>query len=390
MAGELRTRNAAFLIKIESTEGVDAAPTASDAVLVEEVNSGVSTGFIESTELTGSLDAGAPAVIGAPTSWTLRFRLRGVTGTPGGGNLPPADAILQALGFERVVTAAISAAALTAGSATTGTLGTGFGTTAQMYRGMPLIFSGTNHPGKVGLITDYTAGKVATFADTYSPVLSTGDSTAMPANILYKPRSSGVISVTAYHYVDGLLRKLVGARATGTLQMDAAGIPVFSVTLTGTFAGETDASIPAGAQPSSIAAPLFVQGALPSPAFVLNRAAVGIAAFSLDLGNNLTSPADPNTTFGFGGGILVGRDIRLSVNPQAQLVATRDVVTQLQQGTNFPVGARAGSAAGNRLGIVAPLAQIIEAPDADDGGILRRAMQLKLNGADSGVFLSIY
>jgi hypothetical protein len=390
MAGELRTRNSAFLCKIESTEGVDAAPDATNAILVEEVQSGLATGFIESTELTGSLDAGAPAVIGAPTSWTLRFRLRGVTGTPGVGNLPPADALLQALGFERVATAAITAAALTAGSATTATLGTGYGTTAQMYRGMPLIFSGTNHPGKVGLITDYTAGKVATLADTYSPVLSTGDSVALPANILYKPRSSGVVSVTAYHYVDGLLRKLVGARATGSLQMDAAGIPVFSLTLTGTFAGETDASIPAGAQPSGIAAPLFVQGALPSPAFVMNRSAVGIAAFSLDLGNGLTSPADPNTVNGFGGGILVSRDTRLSVNPQAQLVATRDVVAQLQQGTNFPVAARAGSAAGNRLSILAPSAQIIEAPDADDGGILRRSMQLKLNGADLAALLCIY
>lgn len=391
MAGELRSRNAAFLIKLEASEGVDAAPAATDAMMVEEVVSGMGTSFIESTEITGALDAGAPAVIGAPTTWTMRARLRGVSGAAlSASNLPPADPLLQIMGYERVVQAAIVAAALTGGTANSATLGTGFPSTAQGLRGFPLVFTGPDHAGHVGIVTDYTAGRVATLADTYTPALSATDLAAVPASIAYRPRSSGIPSATVYHYLDGILRKLVGARATGTIAMDAAGIPILSATITGIFAGESDAAIPAGINPSGIMPPLFVQSANKSPAFVMDRKPIGVANFSLDVGNSLTSPADPNTENGFGMGLLVARDTRLSINPQMELVATRNVFQQLQQGTVFPLVARAGSAVGNRLAIVAPQAQVIEAPDQDDGGILRRQMQLKLNGPDGSHFISFY
>lgn len=391
MAGEIRTRNAAFLLKEETVEGADAAPTAADAILVEEVTSGVGTSFIESTEVTGSIDAGAPAVIGAPTSWSLRARLRGTVGAPGAGNLPKVDPLLQIMGFERVVQPAVAAAALQAGSATTATLDSSFSNVAEAYRGMPLIITTGVHAGRVALITGYTAGRVATLSDTFDPPLSASFQASIPACVLYRPRSSGIPADTAYHYRDGLLRKLFGSRATGSIQMDAGNIPSISATLTGNFGGESDAPIPAGANAAAtLAAPLFVQGALPSPAFTLDKKAVGIATFSIDVGAQLTSPADPNTVNGFGGGLLVSRDMRMNINPQTQLVATRDVIGQLQAGTNFTVAAKAGSVVGNRLGITGPSAQIIEAPDQDDGGIQRRQMQLKLNGADSGVFLVFY
>lgn len=390
MAGELRTRNFALLAKIEATEGVDAAPVAADAILVEEVTSGAGTSFIESTEATGSIDAGAPAVIGAPTSWTIRMRLRGVSGTPSAGNVPPADPILQGMGFERVFQAAIAAEALASGTATTATLGAAFAATAQAYRGMPLVLGGGAPAGRTPIILDYTAAKVATLSESFSPALGAAQTGSIPANILYRPRSSGIPSLTLYHYRDGLLRKLFGARGTGTISMDTAGIPILSATFTGSFGGETDAALPTGMAPLGIQPPLFVQGTKPSPAFVLDRGPVGLSSFSLDVGNGLTSPADPNTVLGFSGGVLISRDTRLSIDPQAQLVATRDVIASLLAGTQFSLHAIAGASAGNRLAISAPAAQIIEAPDGDREGIMTRQIQLKLNGQDAATFLSFF
>jgi hypothetical protein len=390
MADELRSRNAAFLVKIESTEGVDASPVNTDAILVESVQSPVGTNQIASTEITGSLDAGAPAVIGAPSVWTVTARLRGAIGAVTGSNLPPLDPLLRAAGLFSNFKAAITAAALTAGSATSGTLGTGFSTTAQDYQGAPLILGGSPHAGKVASVLSYTAGKVATLGETYSPILSASFTTALPACVVYAPSSSAIPTVTCYHYQDGMLKKLLGARCTFSLSMDAAGIPIATITITGSFGGESDAAIPAGIAPNGIAAPLFLQGSLLNPAFLMDRRPIGISNFSLDIGNTLVSPPNPNTANGFGGGVLTARDTRLTLDPQKTLVATQNVIDDLLTGRNFPFVARAGSVAGNRLQIVVPGGQIVAAPDGDREGILTRQLEVKANGSNAGAFLAFY
>jgi len=57
----LRSRNAALLAKIETTEGVDASPVAgTDAVLVENPQISFNPNTVQTNEVTGSLDGRGP------------------------------------------------------------------------------------------------------------------------------------------------------------------------------------------------------------------------------------------------------------------------------------------------------------------------------------------
>jgi hypothetical protein len=77
--------------------------------------------------------------------------------------------------------------AATAGTATTATLQAPFAATGDLYRGMPIVLSGNPATARTTLITDYTVGRVATFARTFSPVLSTSTLAQIPINNLPKP-----------------------------------------------------------------------------------------------------------------------------------------------------------------------------------------------------------
>jgi hypothetical protein len=390
MAGELRTRNAAFLVKIEGTEGVDAAPTAADAILVESVQAPIGNNQIASTEITGSLDSGAPAVVSAPSTWTITARLRGAVGAITALNLPPLDPLLRAAGRSAVFRAAVAATALASGTATSATLATPFTATAQDYRGSPMQITGPNHAGKVAAVTDYTAGRMATLAENYSPVLGATNRFAMPANVVYVPNSGVIPTVTCYYYQDGKLKRMLGGRANVSISMDTAGIPIATITITGSAEQRPDAAIPAGIAPNSIQAPLFLQGSLLNPAFAMDRRPLGLSNLQLDFGNTLVSPPDPNTASGFASGVLTARDTRLTIDPQQTLVATQNVIDDLLAGRNFPFVARAGTLVGNRLQIVVPNGQIVSASDTDREGILANTLEVKANGVDAGVFLAFY
>lgn len=390
MANEILTGNALVLVKIEGAPGVDAAPTIADAILVESIQSPCGINTIDSTEMTGSLDVGDPQAIGAPSVWTITARLRGAIGAITALNLPPLDPLFRCAGLKRTFLASIAAAALTAGSATSATLPAAFDADAQKYRGAPIVLGGPNHAGKVAAITDYTAGRVATLAEEYAPVLAAANTAMLPACALYVPNSEVAPTVTIYHYRGGKLRKLLGAKATFTDSQPTGNFGTVTMQITGSWGGETDAPIPAGAAPVSIAAPLFVQGALAASAFLADRKPVALSNLTLNLGATLVSPPDPNTMNGFGGGVLTRRDIRLQIDPQQTLVATRDVFADLFAGRPFPLVGRAGTLVGNRIQITVPSAKYVGQQDGDREGIATDQLEVKASGIDSGFVLAIY
>lgn len=390
MADEILTGNALVLIKIEAAPGVDATPGVVDTLLVESIQSPCGINTIDSTEMTGSLDVGDPQAVGAPSVWTITARLRGAIGAITGTNLPPLDPLFRAAGLKRTFLASIAAAALTAGTANSATLPVGFSATAQEYRGAPIQLGGPNHAGKVAAVVDYTAGRVASLGEAYSPVLSVSNTAALPACALYVPTSELAPTVTVYHYRGGKLRKLLGAKATFSGSLPTGNFGTVTLQLTGSWGGETDAEIPTGAAPNSIAAPLFVQGALAATAFLADRRAVALSNMTLDLGATLVSPPDPNTANGFGGGVLTRRDTRLQIDPQQTLVATRDVFADLFAGRPFPLVARAGNLAGNRIQITVPSAKYVGQQDGDQEGIATDQLEVKASGIDSGFVLAFY
>jgi len=382
----IRRANVAILIKGEATEGVDAAPVAADAIPFEEDGYSYNYPYTseDSNEATGSMAAGAPMIVGQAAELSIRVRLKGAAATYTGSVKPPHHALFTMCGLRGQFTAAVSAAALAAGSGTTGTLGTGFGTTAQMYRGMPLVLSVGPGAGQIPFVTDYTAGKIATLTDTFSPVLTTSTLAALPANWTYAPtspkdaasRTTDQPSATIYIYEDGTLHKFVGCRGVpDDLSADTAKPGFFTAKIKGIYAGKTDAAIPSGIVLPGQLAPTLTQGlSNPSGAFLVNRYGLPISNMSLKFNSDVISSEDPNTNYGFGPGIIGERKAQLSCDPLATLVATRDILTQLTAGNIFPAVARFGAVAGNRWAVTLPA---VTPADAQPGlrGVLRSETQ---------------
>jgi hypothetical protein len=363
----LRLRNVLALTKLESTEGVDAAPTVTDAFPFEIDSLEIGSPFTteDSNEATGTMIAGAPLVIGQPVNVRMRVRLKGAgAGVVYSASVkPPHHALMSSCGWRGVFQAAVAATALAAGTVTSGTLGAAYAATAQQYRGQRLILAVGNGAGAHPMITDYTAGKVATLADVFGAALNTTNTAEIKPNWTYaktSPQTTGERtadepSATHYIYEDGLLIKLFGFRGNMALSADTAKPGYADFTGTAIWGGQSDAAIPTGASVPSQAAPTLNMQAAISPAFAVNRKLLPISSFSYDTATQIDTYEDPNTTNGFGAAQLGGRAGLLTCDPLKTTLAVRNHLADLEGTLDNLVGVvRAGTVSGNRWALTLP------------------------------------
>jgi hypothetical protein len=394
----IRPANVAVLIKLETTEGVDAVPTATaDAIPVEADSVTYNTPWTQeaSNEATGSLVAGAPLIIGQPATIGFRSRIKGAgAGTTYSVSVkPPLHQAFQACGWRGQFTAAIATALATAGSATSATLAASFPAVARALIGMPLAITAGVGAGSVPIVTESTAGRVATLGDTFTPPLDATSSASIPANWTYAQtspsdaaaRAADQPSATIYIYEDGVLWKFIGCRGVLTLDGRSARPGYGAFQFTGIFAGRADAAVPTNLVIASHSAPVLTQGTGVSPAALVNRKPLAISTWSMDAGSQLETPDDPNTPYGFGTSQIVDRVPMLKLDPLATLVVNRDTITDIGNGVTMTAVLRHGSQTGNRWALSAPMAQPVTA-DPGTRGKLRSeetSFQLRSLGRDS-------
>lgn len=364
----LRLRNVLALFELEATEGVDPNPAAATDAFPFEID-GVEIGSPytteESNEATGTMVAGAPLVIGQPVAVKLRMRMKGA----GAGVVytasvkPPHHALFSACGWRGVFQAGVAATALAAGTVSSATLGAPYAATAQQYRGQRLVLAVGNGAGAHPLITDYTAGKVATLTDLFGAALNTTNTAQILPNWTYAKtspvstveRAADEPSGTFYFYEDGLLYKLFGFRGNLSISAETAKPGYAEISGTAIWGGQSDAAIPTGAVVPTQAAPTLNMQTAISPAFSVKRLALPISSFTYDTANQVDTYEDPNTTNGFGAPQLGGRAGLLTCDPLKTLLATRNHLADLEAQTNNLVGAvRAGSVSGNRWALTFP------------------------------------
>ena len=90
----------------------------------------------------------------------------------------------------------------------------------------------------------------------------------------------------------------------------------------------------------------------------IDRAAVGLSQMSLNTGAQTTYPPNPSDAEGFDPPEIVSRGMTCQIDPNAVLVATRDILSDMRAGTSRVIHARlkGGNASrpGARLGVVVP------------------------------------
>lgn len=380
----LRSRNGALLFAVEAVEGTaETLSESTDAVLIENPAIRFNPQNTETREMTGSLDNRGPIVGGmqVQVSFDVYLKGSGVAGTA-----PEWGELMRACGWAETVTSTAVPASAEAcgagGSTTTAELGVSAAATADLYRGMPITFTGT--VAGSSFISNYTAGKIATLTDTMGGAIVATTNYQIPVNVLYKPASTSIPSGTIGLYMDGVLYTLAGCRGTWSLSNPAAGPGKFSFTFSGMFVSKTDVAVPSCTYDST-RPPIFKGGYM-----LIDRVAAAMATFSLDNGNQVIYPENPNADEGFDPSIITERSMTGSVDPQATLVATRDIMTAMRNGTQQIIHARWGSSAGNRVGITIPTALYTANDPGDRQGIMTEQTNFSCIGQDAGAFICLY
>jgi len=386
----IRPANVAVLLKLETTEGVEAAPDPmTDALPVEADSVSYNTPWTQeaSNEATGSLVAGAPLIIGQAATVSFRSRIKGA----GAGvaytatTKPPHHQALQACGWRGQFQAAIATALAAAGTAASLTANASFPAIARALIGVPLMITAGAGAGATPIVTEYTAGRVATLSDSFTPPLDATTSAAVPANWSYAStspssptaRAADQPSATIYVYEDGVLWRFIGCRGTLGLEGQSARPGYGTFSFTGIFAGRVDAPIPANLAVAGHSAPVLTQGTGASAALLLNRKPLAVSRWSLEAGSQLETPDDPNTPYGFGTSQIVDRTPMLKLDPLATLVANRDTITDIGNGVTMTAVLRHGSQAGNRWSLTVPQAQPVEAAPGSRGKLRSEDMSLQ-------------
>ena len=175
------------------------------------------------------------------------------------------------------------------------------------------------------------------------------------------PASMNTLTIHAYE--DGVRKVLFGAMGTWKSRVTEAKAVMLDFEFKGIYSAVTDVPVPA-----------FAPGTNPPPtlagATFSITAARAISAFSIDLQNEVYVRPDPNTATGLSYAVIVNRDILLSCDLEAALVATYAMDAAWRAGTEAVVSIVFGSGAGKQITIAIPKFQYREIPEGERNGII--------------------
>ena len=182
-----------------------------------------------------------------------------------------------------------------------------------------------------------------------------------------------------------MLYKVVGARGNATLKLQSGNIGRISFTFTGMFVSKTDASVPTGLVYDATRPPVWKGGKA-----LVNRVVSAMASLSIEFGNQMTNPDNPNAAEGFDPSIITARNMTGSCDPLETLVATRDSMAALRAGAQQIIHASYGQVAGNRIGLTIPAGFYTNLQPGDRNGLLTNTHQFACTGQDAGAFICLH
>lgn len=351
--------------------GVDPTPLAANAIQCSAMEITPLAGeTVQRTLIRKYLGANATLVATEQVQASIEVEMTG-SGTPG---TPPAFApLLLACGMAETITASPVTGTAQAGGSNTITLEAGASAVDDYYVGMPISITSGLGNGSTALITAYNGTtKVATVAPFEANI--TYDNTSVysiPANVLYTPISeiSGVAdtSATVYYFIDQVLHKMIGSRGTMTLNAQLNQIPKLSFNLTSLYTTPVDQATPAPTYGNQSLPQIFKNGNAGAYQFLGTKSC--LESVSLDIGNDVQYRALVGCTKEV---IIVDRASSGTVMIEAPTIAQKDYFTAALDDNlegSGPMSFLHGTAAGQRISLVAPNCDMGQPTYADSQGI---------------------
>jgi hypothetical protein len=328
-------------------------------------------------EYTGSIHAVGDAVIGDAPSLNWDVMLRG----PGGAAPPIAGAyvpgrFLRACGFDEIVFAGKTSAAIVAGGTNTGPTTTVVldalaSSVDDFYVGYPIQFAGLNGgsgPASTSTIIAYNGTtKLATLGEKLASV-PTGNFTLPPALIYRLNGAATQLWLTfdrwhdrkRYQAQNGIPNQL--QMTFPTANRGDAPLPIMSCGIAGDHSPTAEVDENAPLTPAAGAIPPIRNGRL-----ALNGVNIAGASVTYDHGITVAFPPDPNQITGNGAGVITRTQRSVSMNVAEVLLATQNRRQLANLQTLVPLMLRYGAVAGRSVHFTVP-AMRLSFPTVDPSG----------------------
>ncbi len=294
----------------------------------------------------------------------------------------------EAAGATVTISRGIAGTAATAGSTTEATLQAPYAATIDLYNGMPILVSGNPATPEWAFFNDYTAARVATLSNSFASALTTSSILSIPANCRYAPGSANIPHGSMELFMDGVLYRLYGIQGDVNFSYPTAQAPRANFTLSCLFLSKTDAAMPTVAYDGTR------PGVFRNSLFTIDRAAVALTQMSLNTGNTVYFPPNPNTAEGFDIPIITARSMSGQMDPFSTLVATRNILQNMKDGSVHPIHHRVTGGqsyqAGQRLGMVIPEALYTSYQPGNQSKLANESVNFFPRGQDSGAYISIW
>lgn len=352
------SRKKALAFNNQSAAGTPVTLTSADCLDCSNISYQPQTRTSEDPRYTGTIHRAGDIVLGASWDVSFEWMIHGYSGAIPAANAFIAGRVLQALGFtENRFATAVGPEAYTSGTTTAATLGTTAVGTAGLYKGLAINMAtvGTAPTG-LAMISNYTAGKVATLARTRT-MAATGNYT-IPVQLAYtlsatEPANPSSITVWEgdnggsghrLNFVD--MRPTAATMELVTSSRDGGdGYCRISVTFSGTLGSEADEACPTVS--TSIAIPPFKNGQQD-----IANVQLGGSSITIDLGIQSAYPPNPNQLDGSDPGLVVStkRTVSMELNKVRRAVVDFNALADAQ--SSHPAQFLWGLASGNYMGIL--------------------------------------
>jgi len=203
-------------------------------------------------------------------------------------------------------------------------------------------------------------------------------------SVTYTPASTAIPSLTMALYLDGIVKKIRGARGTVRFVQKVGEPVMMEFEFTGVLDSIATGAMLTGVTYSSAIPPAFLNAAL-----MMDSYAAVISGLTIDIGNDVVLRDDPNTAEGYKSAVITKRDPKGTIDPEMCLIATYDFLTKMTTDALVAFTETLGSVDGNKFVITAPKVQYAGMKAGDRGGIDTVPMDLIFAGNSGDDEISI-
>lgn len=192
-------------------------------------------------------------------------------------------------------------------------------------------------------------------------------------SVVYTPMAdlSSAPTVTLSYREGGNYRIVKGCRGTFSIDLTVGAYGKITFNMKGRIHSESAASAPTPSYEATV--PRAFMGAN----FTVGAFAAKISKFTLDPQNNLVMPPDPNDAEGFSLPRLTSRNTKCTIDPERELISTKDWIALFRAGTNQAIATGTiGGTAGNRFAISVPNAYVRNPSAADRDELMIYELEL--------------